>query len=214
MPKLTPDILPPAELFLVSPSVADGAAFAQILEPVLNAAKVASFLLRTGKIAERDVQKIIGTLKPLVQSRGIAFLVEDNPTLSIRNDTDGVQIRGTGGALTDALARLKPDRIVGVCGLAGKDDAMVAGETGADYLMFGEAPAEGPRPSPANVLGLVEWWSPIFNLPCVACATGLDDIGPLVTAGADFIAVGDAIWNDPRGPEAAIRAAEIVMRQA
>ncbi len=29
-------------------------------------------------------------------------------------------------------------------------------------------------------------------------------LGPLVAAGADFIAVGDGIWSDPRGAAAAL----------
>ena len=31
-----------------------------------------------------------------------------------------------------------------------------------------------------------------------------DEIGPLVAAGADFVAVGDGIWDDPRGAAAAL----------
>jgi thiamine-phosphate pyrophosphorylase len=44
----------------------------------------------------------------------------------------------------------------------------------------------------------------------VAYAPALEAIDALVAAGADFIAVGDALFEDPRGPKAA--AAEAAAR--
>jgi thiamine-phosphate pyrophosphorylase len=43
----------------------------------------------------------------------------------------------------------------------------------------------------------------VFEIPCVGYATTLGDIAALAAAGADFVAVGDALFKDPRGPEAA-----------
>ena len=38
----------------------------------------------------------------------------------------------------------------------------------------------------------------------VGFAANPQGIGPLVAAGADFVAVGDGIWDDPRGAAAAL----------
>ena len=35
-------------------------------------------------------------------------------------------------------------------------------------------------------------------------ATSLAEVAPLAAAGADFVAIGDAIWGDPRGALAAL----------
>ncbi len=43
------------------------------------------------------------------------------------------------------------------------------------------------------------WWAEVFEIPCVAYAAELDEIAPLAAAGADFIAVGSAVFDDPRG---------------
>ena len=40
------------------------------------------------------------------------------------------------------MPSLKPDRIAGVGGLSTRHDSMVAGETGADYVLFGEPDAQ------------------------------------------------------------------------
>jgi thiamine-phosphate pyrophosphorylase len=50
----------------------------------------------------------------------------------------------------------------------------------------------------------------VFEIPCVGYAPALDAIDALVAAGADFVAVGDALFEDPRGPKAA--AAEAAAR--
>ena len=45
-------------------------------------------------------------------------------------------------------------------------------------------------------------------MPCVGFAASLDEVAPLAAAGADFIAVGDFIWSDPRGAAAALAEAQ------
>ena len=97
---------------------------------------------------------------------------------------------------------------MGVGGLVTRHDAMVAAEAGADYLMFGE-PAGGERPSFDAIEERVAWWAEVFQAPCVAYAGSLDEVAPLVKAGADFIALGDWLWRDPQEIAATVaRAAE------
>jgi len=74
---------------------------------------------------------------------------------------------------------------------------MAAAEAGADYVMFGE-PDNGERPAFAAIEERVAWWAEVFEAPCVAFAAGPDEVTPLVTAGADFIALG-ASFNDWSG---------------
>ena len=52
----------------------------------------------------------------------------------------------------------------------------------------------------------VGWWAELFEIPCVAYARELGDITALAAAGADFVAVGDALFTDPRGAVAAAAA--------
>jgi len=66
-------------------------------------------------------------------------------------------------------------------------------------LMFG-----GGAETHAHIIERVAWWAEIFNLPCVGYAHDLGAIGDLVRAGADFIALGDAVFADPRGASAAL----------
>jgi thiamine-phosphate pyrophosphorylase len=54
------------------------------------------------------------------------------------------------------------------------------------------------------VLERVAWWAEVFEIPCVGFAATAEEIGPLVAAGADFIALGEWIFDDARGAAQAI----------
>jgi thiamine-phosphate pyrophosphorylase len=70
--------------------------------------------------------------------------------------------------------------------------------------MFGEPDADARRPSFEATIERVTWWAEVFEVPCVGFAGNCEEIAPLVAAGADFVAAGDWIFDDARGPAAAV----------
>jgi thiamine-phosphate pyrophosphorylase len=104
-------------------------------------------------------------------------------------------------------ADLKGERALGVGGLRSKDDAMSAGEAGADYLLFGEPRRDGSLPDLASVIERASWWAEIFEPPCVVYAPRLEDVPALAATGAEFVALGEAVWTFPEGPGTAVRKA-------
>ena len=186
---------PQPRLYLITPPVADTAAFTASLTAALSAGDVAAVLLRLADGDERGLINRVKALCPAVQDKGAALLLDDRIDLVARAGADGAHLSGL-AAFTDAVERLKPERIVGVGGLASRHDAMVAAETGADYVMFGEPDASGARPSFVAIEERVAWWAEVFEIPCVGYVASLDEIAPLVAAGADFIALGEFLWRD------------------
>jgi thiamine-phosphate pyrophosphorylase len=77
--------------------------------------------------------------------------------------------------------------------------------------MFGEPEDNGRRPSFEAIVERVEWWAEVFEIPCVAYAASADEVEPLVSAGADFIALGDWVFTDPRGAAAAVAGAAALL---
>ena len=117
-------------------------------------------------------------------------------------------------AFAAALAFLKPDRIAGAGGLQSRHDAMLAAETGADYVMFGD-PAAARRRAPFDeALERLSWWAELFEIACVGYAASRDEIAPLAQTGADFIALGEWIWTEPHNTAATIAAAAQTPRRA
>ena len=190
------DPRPAPRLYLVTPALADAQAFAAPLAAAMGAGDVAAVLLRLTETDERTQINRVKTLCPIVQGKDAALLIEGHVEIVARAGADGAHVTGI-TSFEAAIERLKPDRIVGVGGLVTRHDAMVAAEAGADYVMFGEPGAAGERPGLAAVEERVAWWAEVFEAPCVAYAASLDEVTPLVKAGADFIALGDWLWHDP-----------------
>lgn len=194
---------PAPRFYLVTPEVEDAAKFADHLAGVLELADVAAVLLRLAPADERTLINRIKTLAPIAQRKDIAVVLAGHPEIAAHGGADGAHLTGV-EAFLEALDTLKPSRIAGCGGLHTRHDAMLAAERGADYVLFGEPEQDGGRPSLEAIADRIAWWAEVFEIPCVGYAASLDEIVPLVAAGADFVALGDFIWIDGRGAEAAI----------
>ncbi|MBI3703050.1 MAG: thiamine phosphate synthase [Rhizobiales bacterium] len=202
---------PAPRLYLVTPRVTDATAFAGPLAAALAAGDVAAVLLRLAEADERSLINIAKTLAPVAQAKDVALLLDGRAELVARARADGAHLTGM-AEFGAAFGILKPDRIAGVGGLTTRHDAMTAAEQGADYVMFGEPDAEGVRPTFSAIEERVAWWAEVFEAPCVAFAAGIEEVAPLVAAGADFIALGDWIWRDAHNVAATIADAAQRMR--
>jgi thiamine-phosphate pyrophosphorylase len=196
------DPRPAPRLYLVTPRLDETAGFAPLLAQALGQGDVAAVLLRLGDADERSLINRAKALAPSVQDQGAALLINGHAELVARAGCDGAHLTGL-AAFTAALEQLKPDRIAGVGGLQSRHDAMLAAEQGADYVMFGEPDENGGRPAFAAVEERIAWWAEVFEIPCVGYAGALDEVKPLVQAGADFVALGDWLWRDPQAAVAA-----------
>jgi thiamine-phosphate pyrophosphorylase len=195
----------PVRLYLVTPPVEDAAAMARLLSEAVAAADVAAVLLRLADADERTLIDRVKTLLAPVQQAGAALLLDGRAELAVHTGADGAHLTGI-DAFSDAVERLRPERIAGCGGLKTRHDAMVAAERGADYVMLGDFPG-GQRPAFEAIVERVEWWANLFQIPCVGFAASPDEVGRLARAGAEFVAVRDGIWDHADGPAAAVAAA-------
>ena len=202
-----------ARLHLVLPAASNASDLLARLDAAMSAGDVASVLVPAIDASDRAAKDSVKAVAAIVQARGAALLVED-ARLAARLGADGVHLRKTDRDLSDAIDSLQPERIVGVGGPLSRDDAMRAGEMGADYLMFGELADGTASPDRAATLDQVGWWAEIFNVPCIGFAAQLDDVEDLATVGAEFIGLADALWRDPRGAAAAVQDAQAAIARA
>jgi thiamine-phosphate pyrophosphorylase len=204
------DPRPRPRLYLVTPRLVDVDAFAAPLAQALAAGDVAAVLLRLAPADERSLINRAKQLAPLVQQKDVALILDGHADLVARTGADGAHLSGT-SALIDALAALKPERIAGVGALATRHDAMLAAETGADYVMFGDPDAAPAADAVAAVEERVAWWAEVFELPCVGYAGAPDEVAALAAAGADFVALGDWLWREPQSVTAQVAAAALAL---
>jgi thiamine-phosphate pyrophosphorylase len=204
---------PRQRLYLVTPAISDPAAFAGALEQAVGAGDIAAVLLRLADGGERALIERTKRIAAAAQPRDVALLIDNRPEIVARAGADGAHVSGV-AKFAAALSLLKPERIAGAGGLRSRHDAMLAAETGADYVMFGEPDRNGRRPSFEELLERLTWWAELFEIPCVAYAAAKDEIASLSRTGADFIALGDWIWSAPEGPAEAIAAAAASLDEA
>jgi len=200
-------------LYLATPVVDDPALLMADLPGLLAAADVAAVLLRLKPTDQRTMISRVKTLAPVIQDGGAALLLDGHVELVARAGADGAHLTGI-EAMEDAMPTLKPDRIAGVGGLATRHDSMAAGEAGADYVLFGEPDAKGQRPSVEAIAERLQWWAELFEPPCAGFAASREEAHEFAAAGADFVLVGDFIWNDKRSAREALMEAEQTIRQA
>lgn len=201
--------MPRPSLYLITPVIDDPAAFAPALSEAVKAGGVEAILLRFAPRDERDLVNAVKALAPIVQREDIAAILADPggeidlATVITRGGADGGHLVDP-SRIAPLLARLKGERSVGAGLLSTKHDAMVAGEAGADYVLFGEPRPDGTRDSLDLVEERAAWWADIFRTACVAYVPNVDALTRLAATGADFLALGDFVWSHAGGPAAAI----------
>jgi thiamine-phosphate pyrophosphorylase len=188
-------------LYLVTPP--DPSGLADALGQALDCADIAAVLLHLPSGEHSRQFDHIKALAGTVQGKGAALILDGRPDLVASAGLDGAHLNGV-DELKAALPILKPERIAGCGGLASRHDAMLAGEAGADYVMFGEPASTGTRAAFNAISEQVAWWAELFEIPCVGFAGSLDEVEPLAAAGADFVALGECVFADTRGCAVAV----------
>ena len=192
------------ELYLISPQDVGGA-FPDQLRAALAGGPVAAFQLRVKDIDPHELAKLAEPLQRICADADVAFIVNDSVSLAKRLGADGVHLGQSDGDAREARDILGPTVQIGVTCHDSRHLAMDAGEKGADYVAFGAFYETTTKPSDYRpVPQLLSWWSSLFEIPCVAIG-GITPLNaaPLVAAGADFIAVCQAVWGAP-DPGAAV----------
>lgn len=196
----------PAQLYLISPQDV-GEEFPERLRAAISGGNVAAFQLRVKGVGSHELAALAKPLQEICAESDVAFIVNDDVAMCKRLDADGVHLGQGDGDVKEARRELGPSKQIGVTCHASRHLAMEAGEAGADYVAFGAFYPSKTKPSDhCPQLGILSWWTNLFELPCVAIGgIRADNAAPLVEAGADFIAVSSAVW-DADDPAAAVAA--------
>jgi len=207
-------------LYLITPPrIADVPEFAAMLEGALEAGDVACLQIRLkgedGLIDAAATREVAEAVTAMAQAYGAAIIINDSPELAVELGADGVHVGPEDMSVKTAREIVGPDAILGATAKNSRHAAMAAGEQGADYVAFGAfyptATKAGTVPAE---LELLEFWQETMELPCVAIGgITIENAAPLVTAGADFLAVSSGVWNHPQGAAAAVMAFNALLDQ-
>lgn len=205
-------ILNRPRLFLVTPPAFDPASLAKDLADAFKGGDIACVLIYMPDADGKALQEAAQVLVPVVQAGGAAALVYRDTQVAGRSGADGVHIDTSLEDVKLAVESLQPAKIVGAGGTKLKHEDMEWAETGIDYLFFGRLDLE-EKPEPhSKTLAKAEWWSELFETPCVALGGNtIASVEAAAATGADFVALKDAVWQNPDGPAAAVAGVNAIL---
>ncbi|MDB5395803.1 MAG: thiE [Rhodospirillales bacterium] len=199
---------PRCRFYLLTPPAIELPAFADRLAAALDAGDVGAVQLRLKPADDDIIARAAEFLRPVVQDRGVAFILNDRPDIAAKTGCDGAHIGAEDMSLAEAQRILGKDAIIGVTCKVSRHHAMEAAEQGASYVAFGAFFDSATRGVMAEAdPEILEWWSQLMEVPSVAIG-GItpENCGPLVKAGADFICASSGVWQHPEGPAAGVAA--------
>jgi thiamine-phosphate pyrophosphorylase len=200
-------------LCLVTPSGATPDTFAAALDDALAGGAVASLII-TAASAD-DLARLAEAAVPIAQAHGVAALIHNDTEIALKTGADGVHIDDHRSDLPALITSLHPHGIAGVGNLTTRHDAMTAGETEPDYVLFGRLDGDMAAAIFPKALELAQWWAAFFEIPAIITGgTDLASVRQAHEAGIEFVALRRAVWEHSGGPGAAVATANRLLGRA
>ena len=203
-------------LYIITPERFDPHTFPALLAQALDAGDVAAVQLRLKHAGDDVWKRAIDSLRPVSQSRGVAFLLNDRADLVVATGCDGAHVGQQDMPAPEARRLMGPGLTLGVTCKSSPDLAHRAVEDGADYVAFGAFfPSTSKQVTNLADPDVLRSWSQRRALP--SCAIGgitAANLAPLVRAGANLLAVIGGVWSHPEGPAAGVRAINAAIKPA
>ena len=181
-------------LCLVTPPRTEPAALVKSVAAALSGGDVASLIVTADPPDPKALQDLAAALVPIAVRRGVATLVHNDTRIVGRVGADGAHVDGAPVDLADAIAALRPKKIVGAGGMRSRHEAMLAGEANPDYLFFGRLDGDTDEGIFPKTLELAAWWSSLFLIPAIVMGgSSIASVREAAEARVEFVALGRAV---------------------
>lgn len=180
----------PSRLYLVLETGANAQAR---LDAALAGAIPSSLLIKAARGKSLDATSVLPLLE-MAHAKDIAVMLADDAQLVRTTKADGVHLtwsKDIGQRAAEAREILGHRYMLGADVGRSRHDAMQIGEAGAEYIAFGIPSHVEDRDSARERRAqLCQWWSEIFEIPCVAFdVDAIEDAETLAALGTDFVAL-------------------------
>lgn len=193
------------------------------IEDALSGGDVASVFLFQNQIQDqkntmpdtRDFQEKAAPIVDLAHGHDVAVIIADDAKTMTRTGADGLMLSEPDLAKTEHVeifARFSPKYMLGCGGIDTRHKAMEAAETGCDFLFIGKR--DGPiraRAHPKNI-ELGAWCSQMINAAIIVPGgSAIESVGTIAQSGAEFAALGEAVFEHEKGCGEAVRHANEIL---
>jgi thiamine-phosphate pyrophosphorylase len=169
----------------------------QVAQAVAGGARIVQYREKGGDADKR--RREARDLLALCRAAGVLLIVNDDPALAAAIGADGVHLGRDDADPHEARTLLGPTAIIGVSCYDRFELAEWAKSVGADYAAFGRFFPSGTKPNAVQAdPALLRRARRELGLPLVAIG-GItpENGGPLIAAGADMLAVVEAVFARP-----------------
>jgi thiamine-phosphate pyrophosphorylase len=152
-------------------------------------------------------------LAALCRRYQLPFIVNDDVELALAVGADGVHLGLFDSSIAQARARLGPAALIGASCYNSLVNAQRAVDAGADYIAFGAFYPSRTKPDAVQAEIMLLRKAKVFHRRVVAIGgISADNAGPLLAAGADWLAVCEDILGSPDPGAAAARYRRVLER--
>ena len=183
-------------LYAITPDELDTSVLLSKVRAALSGG--AEVLQYRNKLADAELRKTQAqTLRTLTREYGVTYIINDDASLALHVDADGVHLGGDDGSVAAARALLGTDKLIGVSCYNRRALAQQAELDGADYVAFGAFFASSVKPGAVVAsVEMLQQVRPETKLPIVAIGGITVENGEqLLQAGADALAVISAVFS-------------------
>jgi len=185
-------------LYAITPEQANGQRLLSDVEAALaGGCRLLQYRDKISAMPERVARA--HALRELTRRYAARLLINDDLALAALVQADGVHLGSDDGNLHAARAILGPEKILGASCYADLAAAEKAVAAGADYVAFGAVYPSPTKPQAARA-SLELFTFAKAELLATTCAIGgitLTNAAPLITAGADLLAVITDLFSAP-----------------
>lgn len=193
-------------LYIVTPDWDDTAKMVEVTEKALKGgAEIVQYRHKTAGPELRLEQA--KALQAVCKKYKKPFIINDYVDLCLELDADGIHVGGMDAPVKKVRAAVGPDKIVGASCYGDLNLARTATRDGATYVAFGgfypSRVKKYPVTTPLDIVA--EWKKEQPDMPvCVIGGMDVENGAPLVTKGAEMVAVVSGVYFQD-DPEAAAR---------
>jgi thiamine-phosphate pyrophosphorylase len=196
-----------------------------LVAAALSGGDVAAIIVTGDPGHPDDLPALAGRVVPIAAEHGVATLLHNDTRVAGRVRADGVHLDGRPETVAAAVAAVRGNHrhetsrgsgvvsgpgIVGAGGIRSRHDAMLLAEADPDYLFFGLLDGDRDPWIFRRALELAAWWAEVAVIPAMVMGgRSIASVDQAADAGVEFVALRHAVWDDSRGPAAAVADANL-----
>lgn len=194
------------QIYLITPAEFELAEFSEQLAAMLDKFAIACVRLRMASEDASDVARAADLLREICHQREVPLVIDRYFRLVEPHGLDGVHLPDTSFNIRDIRKELGTDAVIGSFAGISHHAGLNAGESGADYVSFGPISDTPLGGGDIAAFDTFKWWSEVVEIPIVAeGAVTLEQAEKLAPV-TDFLALGNELWGNERGANAALAA--------